>query len=214
MATKRAHYFTGKPCKYGHIDFRSYGNCAECHRQSEKKRRIKNASPPKVPLTLEERVERQRAANRRSYEKYREKRAIAAAVRYAANTERMKAANKARYDANLERSRAGLALRTARRRALKLGAIGTHTIADREFVWRLQRGRCAYAKFNLARCHGKITRETAEWDHIVPLYLGGSNDAANGQWLCYSCNASKGCKEEMAFLRQRGVEDLFVCMAV
>lgn len=32
------------------------------------------------------------------------------------------------------------------------------------------------------------------WDHILPKSLGGSNDLANAQCMCFSCNSSKGNK--------------------
>lgn len=49
-------------------------------------------------------------------------------------------------------------------------------------VWRRYEGRCA-------NCG---SRENIEWDHIIPLALGGSNTARNLQILCEQCNRTKG----------------------
>ena len=51
-------------------------------------------------------------------------------------------------------------------------------------VWRKHEGRCA-------NCG---SREKIEWDHIIPLALGGSNTARNLQILCEQCNRSKGAR--------------------
>ena len=40
-----------------------------------------------------------------------------------------------------------------------------------------------------------------EWqiDHIVPLFLGGSNETTNLQVLCANCHAKKTCEERMQY---------------
>jgi hypothetical protein len=49
-------------------------------------------------------------------------------------------------------------------------------------VWRRDGGKCA-------RCG---SRESLEYDHIIPVSRGGSNTARNIELLCESCNRSKG----------------------
>jgi 5-methylcytosine-specific restriction endonuclease McrA len=52
----------------------------------------------------------------------------------------------------------------------------------RIFVWRRDEGRCASCG----------AQQDLEFDHVVPLALGGSNTARNIQLLCERCNRSKG----------------------
>ena len=57
-------------------------------------------------------------------------------------------------------------------------------IADevRAFVWNRDGGRCV-------QCGGK---ERLEFDHVIPIALGGGNTARNLQLLCEPCNRAKG----------------------
>ena len=52
----------------------------------------------------------------------------------------------------------------------------------RIFVWRRDEGRCV-------RCGSNAD---LEFDHIIPVVMGGSNTARNLQLLCEACNRSKG----------------------
>jgi 5-methylcytosine-specific restriction endonuclease McrA len=49
-------------------------------------------------------------------------------------------------------------------------------------VWRRDEGRCT-------RCG---SAESLEFDHVIPLAMGGSNTPRNLQLLCEPCNRSKG----------------------
>lgn len=50
------------------------------------------------------------------------------------------------------------------------------------YVWNRDGGRCV-------RCQSK---ERLEYDHIIPVALGGANTARNLQLLCERCNREKG----------------------
>jgi hypothetical protein len=52
----------------------------------------------------------------------------------------------------------------------------------RIFVWNRDGGRCV-------RCG---SQERLEFDHVIPIRLGGSNTARNLQVLCEACNRAKG----------------------
>lgn len=58
------------------------------------------------------------------------------------------------------------------------------TIPDdvKTFVWQRDAGRCV----------GCATTADLEFDHVIPLVLGGANTARNLQLLCETCNRSKG----------------------
>ena len=49
------------------------------------------------------------------------------------------------------------------------------------YVWRRDEGRCAYCG----------SRKNLEYDHIIPLSMGGSNTERNIQLLCEKCNREK-----------------------
>lgn len=42
-------------------------------------------------------------------------------------------------------------------------------------------------------CKAKLTRETATIEHLIPLGLGGINNANNYALACEPCNSKRGC---------------------
>lgn len=68
-----------------------------------------------------------------------------------------------------------------RRRARKLGAEGSHTMAEFAALCQQYNNKCL-------RC-GETKRLTA--DHVVPLSKGGTDYIENIQPLCIACNSSK-----------------------
>lgn len=58
--------------------------------------------------------------------------------------------------------------------------------AVRVAVWRRDQGQCA-----TPGCH---SRKNLEYDHIIPIDLGGSNTERNVELLCESCNRHKSNK--------------------
>ncbi len=76
-----------------------------------------------------------------------------------------------------------------RRRTRVLSSVGSHTIQELNDLFESQHNLCA----NLY-CKTVLTKKTRAIDHINPLARGGTNFISNLQWLCKSCNSSKGTK--------------------
>ena len=66
----------------------------------------------------------------------------------------------------------------------KLEGVSREPISEsvRLFVWQRDKGQCV-------KCG---SREKLEFDHIIPVTLGGGNTERNVQLLCEGCNRSKG----------------------
>jgi 5-methylcytosine-specific restriction endonuclease McrA len=88
-----------------------------------------------------------------------------------------------------------LAVAAASRAKRKMAA-GRFTKADIAEIMKLQGGKCAYcAKSVLKKRH---------IDHIMPIALGGTNQRANLQILCPSCNRHKHSAHPIDFARSLG----------
>ena len=83
-----------------------------------------------------------------------------------------------RRQQQLDRAHALMAVGTEDRRAARTGIPQDVKLA----VWRQFGGQCA-------NCGSP---ELIEYDHVIPLALGGSNTARNLQLLCADCNRAKG----------------------
>lgn len=166
LAAGAAHYFTGKPCKRGHVGHRIAATraCVQCQ------------------------IERYRVW----YEGNRSKKNAADRMWWAANREWAREyyrQHRARYPEKY-------AAKDSKRRAAKRSAEGYHTHEDVNRIRTLQKDRCAYCRVML-RGGGHI-------DHIVALSRGGSNWPNNLQVLCVRCNLSKGAKDPIEYVQERG----------
>lgn len=132
------------------------------------------------------------------YVNNRESKLASRKVRYTNNREATLAQNRQWRDAHLEQHRAQCrqwakdnpaAMRAivARRRALVLGAEGSHTAADVRALFEAQDGFCAACRVDLSIAGYHV-------DHVHPLSKGGSNGPENLQLLCPTCNKKKSAK--------------------
>jgi hypothetical protein len=187
-------YFTGKPCKRGHIVERrtSGGNCVICWAEW----------CAKHPARMDAYRNKWDEANA----------SVSAACKRQwrlANPDKQRFASDAWHEANpgrmLERTRRWarsnpekIAAKTSRRRSRECNAVGGHTAFDLKALLAQQKNRCVYcgADFAVAGKH---------LDHILPLILGGSNDPENLQYLCPPCNLAKGAKHPQDFAIERGI---------
>lgn len=175
-------YFTGKPCKKGHVAERRTKErvCLACMSEShadwyarnrETKIAKNKAHAAANPHQGRERTRRWRKGNPE------------------------KAASYAREWYSCPENRAA---HRHRRRALEVKAGGTHTPADLKRILRAQGYLCPYCLANLRKVKKHL-------DHVMPLALGGSNGPENLQYLCAPCNLSKGAKDPIDFARERGL---------
>ncbi|MBV8664615.1 MAG: HNH endonuclease [Hyphomicrobiales bacterium] len=190
------HYFTGKPCKRGHLAKRQSesGVCVECNYSrglawrrdrpgfsAESDKAWRDANRGKVRKYKLESYYNNRESYRERFRAY-----------YVENKSEMnEASRKWRVD-NPDKALAN----HHKRRARKERAAGSHSHLDVERIRKSQRDRCACCRSSL-KGGGHV-------DHIIALSKGGSNWARNLQLLCQPCNNSKHNRDPVEFMQSRG----------
>lgn len=195
-------YYTGLPCKRGHISVRyaSNGSCLDCFRDVWKSAKFKSAKKAyydihkdehhaQVKKWAKENIEKRREIVRKSSAKNRatriawekknkEKLAEKRRTYYLANKERLNLRN---AEWKKENKHIVVAYNAARR-AREKNAEGRFTEADIDRMLIKQGNKCNICSCDLKRYHV---------DHVIPLVKGGSNWPGNLQLLCPSCNSRK-----------------------
>lgn len=210
-------YFTGKPCKHGHVAERTTSTkiCRTCQveYQSRPECRAQAAVRDRKRAEAPENKARKAAhdAKRRSTEEYRKIEIVRDRAR-SSDPKRIagRAASHERKMADPE-YRARKAARTREwgrenpeaqranqnnRRSREMNAEGSHTKEDIRRIHTAQGGKCACCRDSLK--NGK------HLDHITPLILGGTNWPRNLQLLCPPCNLRKSAKDPIVFYQERG----------
>jgi 5-methylcytosine-specific restriction endonuclease McrA len=171
-------YFTGKPCKHGHISERyvSVGICTTCQE-------IRNNTETKEAKSA--RIKKWKENNRKRHcelNKLSRMRNIDAwkirVKRYAQKNPLVGAA-------------AG-----HRRRARIRSVGGSFTPDDIIILQKKQKNKCI-------NCHVSI-KNSFHIDHIMPIALGGTNDKKNIQLLCAHCNHVKYAKHPIEWAQENG----------
>lgn len=208
------YYFTGKPCKRGHLSYRNvkYGVCLECAREKSKEKYHSDESSriSRLEKQKEYRNENKELFAERYkafYQKNRE-RLLKQDAEYRANNKEKEAARhkiyrQARLQECLQRERRyrennkeAVQAKLARRRGMIAAAGDSFKPGDVKKILLLQKGRCA-------GCGNKIPKYHI--DHIKPLSKGGSNSKGNIQLLCQGCNLAKAAKLPEVWANERGL---------
>lgn len=208
-------YFTGRPCKHGHISQRqtSSAACFACEKSPERnalKRRWDQASRQSAPVSNQESARRLRRLARESggatYFTGEACRRGHLSARFVGNRECV-ACRGLRYRsfdylqakaASYARCPEAAVARVHTRRARISASEGTHTAADLAEILAAQGGRCAYCRIDLKKTKKHV-------DHIVALAAGGSNARSNLQYLCQPCNQSKSARDPIVFAQFMGL---------
>lgn len=211
-------YFTGKPCKHGHVAERRIGDghCVECKRLKQDLWRSENREKARSIVKASEFKRKSHnpdeyyAAKRAAFAKWakanpdlrkalcREQKRLARLLNPEREKETSRRARRKRMANQPEIVRAEKSAQKAARRAKQFQSGGSHTPSDVQDIRRLQKNRCALCAINLRRIKSHV-------DHIMPLALGGSNGRRNLQILCEACNLSKGAKHPIVFANSLGL---------
>jgi 5-methylcytosine-specific restriction endonuclease McrA len=227
-------YFTGKPCRRGHIVERyvSIHCCIECHRLAsaargpEYQRAYFLANREKLlaqmaaqrALSRRERCEKQKEY----YIQNREKVLDYHKGYRVANREKIRVRTKLQRDKNPERIRERQAACYVKYREERLAKSAEYRKQnpEKKRVYeanRKARKRAGSGKFTPAdvaeilhqqrnKCGycQRSIRKAYHIDHIMPLSRGGSNARPNIQLLCPTCNMRKNASDPLEFARKLG----------
>lgn len=178
-AAGETYYYTGKPCKHGHIAARqtSSGGCVTCSSELSKR-------PDQIikrRLGINAHYQRNKEAKLQYGKEYRER-----------NREKFSQWMAEWRQANPERNKANKRASQSRRRALMQG------LSNRDFIeWTAAQPKI---------CHwcSKGCAEKFHVDHYEPLSRGGKHEISNLVISCQFCNLSKKSQDPYDFAASMG----------
>ncbi len=183
-------YFTGIPCRCGHVSerFVSEGACVDCKNTAYRNRYAKNPDKHRIKSRKQYWSEPDVWRNRR---REYQKRAPEAYLQKARERTRQWALD------NPDRAMRNTKVAKQKRRSRERSAPGTFIANDLVALFAAQAGRCIYCKEELGRKY--------HVDHVVPLSKGGTNDPSNLQLLCAPCNLSKAARDPIVYAQSLGM---------
>lgn len=181
-------YFTGEPCKYGHISERviTTKNCIECEKIRLKIYREKPENKAKMS-----------AASKRFYEKNREKVLAKSKARI------LTGYNKEYYYKNKEKFLEGVK-RWIKANPQRRSVYAENRRAVGVLKFKEVKGIITKQKHKCAICFCKLPARGYHIDHIHPIAKGGTNEISNIQITCETCNRRKGSKNPFDYAKSLG----------
>lgn len=223
-----SYYFTGKPCKHGHISkrFSVCGKCHECHEEKRKTEHYKEKTKERLVKNADK-IRKQQTENMRKWREKNKERDKQNCLNYRErNREKIKERRRELYHLDPERhrkyqinyskkegvkekkkvlfaewskkNRDKLKIKEEKRRMLEYGASGSHTHEQSKALLEKQKYKCVY-------CNSCLKKNKKHKDHIIPLSKGGTNNIDNIQWLCVKCNLEKNAKDPIKFAQEKGL---------
>lgn len=190
------HYFTGKPCKYGHFSKRltSHKSCCECATIYLRHWKAKNPEKNKERADRYENREKSKLVRKMWKGKNRD--VVNRHRRDCVARDPEKEANRHRAWRlkNMEVCRAHRRNRDAKVK----GATGKHTKLDILVMYEDQCGKCQNCRICL--------KSGYHVDHKNPISKGGSNDPSNLQLLCPRCNLRKSNKDYLEWCAENEIK--------
>ncbi len=182
-------YFTGIPCKNGHLCNRTIKGhrCIQCNRVFSAAGSLRLDT--KNPMRRAEYFAKYRAKNSNKRNAYNKKYHAENKERRASSIKKWRAKNPAKMKSYY-----------AIRRSRKNGDGQRYQAQDVTSLFTHQKGKCAY----FLVCE-TFLGDDYHVDHVMPLALGGKNDAKNIQLTCPACNYSKNARHPAVFARSIGM---------